>query len=83
MDNYPISSNSLEKHYHINGDYFGQQYKMHLSDFQTWGQKSHAKDWILFPDNIGSRLSIDETALTNGELYTVEPIKQAKAEKVL
>ena len=81
MDNYPISSNSLEKHYHINGYYFGQQYKMHLSDFQTWGQKSHAKDWVLFPDNTGPRLSIDETALTNGELYTVVTNKAGKGRK--
>ena len=54
---------------------------MHLSDFQTWEQKSHAKDWILFPDNIGSRLSIDETALTNGELYTVVTNKAGKGRK--
>jgi len=68
LNNYPVSSNSLEKYYYINGDYFGQQYKDHLSDYQTWEQKSHAKDYMLFSDNIGSRLSIDETALTNGEL---------------
>ena len=81
MDTYPISSNSLEKHYHINGDYFGQQYKDHLSDFQTWAQRSHAKDWILFPDNVGPRLSIDETALTNGELYTIVTNKAGKGRK--
>ena len=81
MDNYPISSNSLEKHYHINGDYFGQQYKEHLSDFQAWEQKSHAKEWVLFPDNIGTRLSIDETALTNGELYTIVTNKAGKGRK--
>ena len=81
MDNYPISSNSLEKHYHINGDYFGQQYKEHLSDFHIWEQKSHAKQWILFPDNIGKHLSIDETALSNGELYTIVTNKAAKGKK--
>lgn len=81
MDKYPISSNSLEKHYYINGDYFGQQYKEHLSDFQTWEQKPHAKDWVLFPENVGSRLSIDETALSNGELYTVVTNKAAKGQK--
>jgi transposase len=81
LDKYPISSNSLEKYYHINGDYFGQQYKEHLSDFRTWGQKSHAKDWVLFPENVGSRLSIDETALSNGELYTVVTNKAAKGKK--
>lgn len=81
MDKYPISSNSLEKHYHINGDYFGQQYKEHLSDYKTWDQKDHAKDWILFPQNIGTHLSIDETALSNGELYTVITNKAGKGRK--
>ena len=81
MDTYPISSNSLEKFYYINGDYFGQQYKEHLSDFKTWEQKPHAKDWVLFPENVGSRLSIDETALTNGELYTIVTNKAGKGKK--
>jgi hypothetical protein len=31
--------------------------------------KPHAKDWLIFPENLGKRLSIDETALSNGELY--------------
>lgn len=81
MDNYAISSNSLGKFYGIDGNYLGQQYKEHLSDFKTWEQKSHAKDWILFPENIGSQLSIDETALTNGELYTIVTNKSGKGKK--
>lgn len=81
MDTFPISANSLEKHYHIDGNRFGQQYKEHLSDFKSWDQKDHAKDWILFPDNIGPFLSIDETALTNGELYTIITNKAGKGRK--
>lgn len=45
-------------------------YKNHLSDFLSWDQLSHAQDYILFPDNMGSDLCIDETALSNGELVT-------------
>lgn len=52
-----------------------------MSDFKAWGQKNHAKDWVLFPDNVGTRLSIDETALTNGELYTVVTNKAGKGRK--
>ena len=52
-----------------------------MSDFQTWEQKSHSKKWILFPENIGSHLSIDETALTNGELYTIVTNKAGKGRK--
>lgn len=81
MDNYPISSNSLEKHYHIDGDRFGQQYKEHLSGYKDWDQKDHAQQWILYPGNLGPRLSIDETSLSNGELYTVVTNKDGKGRK--
>ena len=81
LDNYPISSNSLEKFYHINGEQLGRQYKEHLSDYTSWPQRPHADDWMTFPKNIGSRLSIDETSLSNGELYTVLTNKAAKGKK--
>lgn len=35
----------------------------------------------MFPENIGSKLSIDETSLSNGELYTIVTNKQAKGRK--
>jgi len=50
---------------------FEKQYKNHLSDYLIWNQKEHADKWILFEHNIGAKLSIDEIALTNGELYTI------------
>jgi transposase len=81
LDTFPISSRSLEKHYQINGDHFGQQYKDHLSDFHSWEQATHARQWMLFPNNIGEYLSIDETALSNGELYTIVTNKKAKGQK--
>lgn len=81
LDSYPISSKSLEKHYHIDGDQLGQQYKDHLSDYQQWNQKAHAQDWLLFPENLGQQLSIDETALSNGELYTIVTNKAARGRK--
>jgi transposase len=81
LDDYPISSNSLEKFYYINGNQFGQQYKDFLSDYKNWEQKDHAQEWMLFPENIGTKLSIDETALSNGELYTVLTNKAGKGQK--
>tara|TARA_R110002126_G_scaffold49377_1_gene136785 strand:- start:203 stop:1099 length:897 start_codon:yes stop_codon:yes gene_type:complete len=52
-----------------------------LSEFKAGNQKSHAKDWLLFPQNIGLRLSLDETALSNGDLYTIITNKDAKGKK--
>nr|WP_321354611.1 transposase [uncultured Draconibacterium sp.] len=81
MDNYPISSNSLDKFFHINGEQFGQQYKEHLSNYNNWPMRPHADDWMVFAQNIGSYLSIDETSLSNGELYTILTNKAAKGKK--
>jgi len=81
LDNYPISSNSLEKFFYVDGNRLGQQYKEFLSNYKTWEQKEHAQEWILFPENIGPRLSLDETSLSNGELYTILTNKAGKGQK--
>ena len=52
-----------------------------MSDFKIWNQKPHAKEWLIFPENIGKRLSIDETSFSNGELYTVLTNKAGKGKK--
>jgi len=49
-----------------------------LSDFKEWDQLKHAKEYLLFPENLGKQLSLDETALSHGELYTVLTNKAAK-----
>lgn len=36
---------------------------------------------MLFPENMGPSLSIDETSLSQGELYTVVTNKEAKGRK--
>jgi transposase len=52
-----------------------------LSGFKDWKEKPHAKKWLVFPENIGTYLSIDETALSKGELYTIITNKKAKGKK--
>jgi transposase len=54
------------------------QHKDHLSGFKEWDQLEHAREWLLFPENIGKCLSIDEVALSQGELYTIVTNKAAK-----
>ncbi|KAA6312244.1 hypothetical protein EZS27_036789 [termite gut metagenome] len=58
-----------------------RHYKAHLSDYSDWDQKSHAQDRLLFPQNMGTQLSIDETSLSDGELYTIVTNKAAKGRK--
>ena len=81
MDTYPIHSHSLEKFYYIDGEQLGRHYKEHLSDYRTWDQKAHADKWLLYPQNIGTNISIDETSVSNGELYTIVTNKAAKGNK--
>jgi transposase len=70
METFPETCRTLEIFYHINGHLFEKQYKEKLSGFRQWEQLEHAEEWLLFADNIGPRLAIDVTSLSNGELYT-------------
>ena len=72
MDKYPISASSLEKYYYIDGHQLERQYKEHLSDYLNWKDKEqgeHADKWLVFPQNVAPRMSIDETSLSDEELY--------------
>ena len=66
-----MTCRTLEEFYHINGRSFEKQYKETLSGYRSWNQLSHAQKWLLFEDNIGKNIAIDETSLSNGELYTI------------
>ena len=70
METSPVTCRTLEEFYHIDGHTFEKQYKETLSGFRNWEQLEHADEWILFPENIGPHLAIDESSLSNGELYT-------------
>jgi transposase len=60
---------------------FVRLYRDHLSDFLAWEEKDHADKWLVFPENIGAHLSIDEVAISNGELYTVLTNKEYHGQK--
>lgn len=81
MDNHPISSFNLGHYFQVDGKQLQQQYKEHISDYTSWQQKQHASEWMLFEKNMSPYLSIDETALSNGELYTIVTNKLAKGRK--
>lgn len=81
MDNHPISCYHLGHYFQVDGKQLQEQYKEHISDYSSWQQKDHADQWMLFTKNISARLSIDETALSNGELYTIVSSKEAQGRK--
>jgi transposase len=55
---YGIDTQKLQRHYHK------------ISGYQYWDQLPHADDYLIYPQNITDRLSIDEVSLSKGELYT-------------
>ncbi len=78
METSPVTCRTLEDFYGIDGHTFERQYKETLSNFREWDQLAHADKWLLFPDNMGPRLAIDESSLSNGELYTFVTNRDAR-----
>lgn len=54
----------------MNGKLLITQYKDHFSDFRRWKQLEHASEYLIYPENMGPHLSIDESCLSSGEVYT-------------
>ena len=81
METTPTTSHSLDNYYHINGDTFEKQYKDILSGYREWDALSHADEWLIFPENISESICIDETAPSNGELYTIVTNRLARGRK--
>lgn len=71
----------MAKFYGLNGQRLEEWYRLHLSGFYEWEDREHADKWLLFEKNMGSFLSIDETSLSDNELYTILTNKEAKGRK--
>lgn len=67
--------------YRLNASTLGKAYRDKLSDFNVWDQRSHATEWILHEANIGEYMSIDETAPSRGDLYTILSNKNGHGRK--
>lgn len=59
----------------MDGTNLRYQYKEHISDFRYW-EKNYYYPYILYKNNLGPHLSIDETCLSQGELYTIVTNKE-------
>jgi hypothetical protein len=44
----------------------------------SWDQLNHSEDYLIYPENIGEHLNIDELSLSKGELYTFVTNKKWK-----
>ena len=76
-----MSISTLAARNGLNGQTLRKQYKDVISGYRKWEQLEHAQEYVLFPENIGADLSLDETCLSNGEVYTLLTNKAAHGRK--
>jgi len=62
----------------VNSQKLQRHYKHKVSGFKEWIQLPHAEDYLIYPENITDKLSIDEVSLSKGELYTFVTNKNTK-----
>ena len=67
--------------YGVDGDLLARQYKQRFGGFEDWEYHDTAEEYVLFPENMGTHLSIDEICLSNDELYTIVTNKAFKGRK--
>jgi transposase len=58
-----------------------RHYKKKISGFKDWEQLNHSEDYLIYPENIGENLSIDELSFSKGELYTFVTNKNGRGKK--
>ena len=80
METQQVSISDIAKRNFLNASTFKNQYKEFLSNFREW-EKENACKALIYPENMGKNLSIDETAMQNGDLYTIITNKDAKGKK--
>ena len=70
VDTRPDTMSNIASYYGVNSKKLQRHYKHKVSGFKQWDQLSHAEDYLIYPENITEKLSIDEVSLSKGELYT-------------
>lgn len=63
------------------GKLLSSQYKDYISGYTTWEQRDNADEYVLYKENLGEHISMDETCMSQGELYTIVTNKAAKGGK--
>ncbi len=65
----------------MDGKKLQRYYRKKLSNYKDWKYRHSASQGLIYPENIGPHLSLDETCLSHGELYTILTNKAAKGKK--
>jgi transposase len=70
VDTRPDTMSNIASYYLVNSQKLQRHYKKEVSGYKDWKQLSHAENYLIYPENITDKLSIDEVSLSKGELYT-------------
>ena len=76
-----MSISTLAARNGLNGQTLRKQYKERISGYRRWEQLDHAEEYIIFPENLGADMSLDETCLSNGDVYAILTNKAAHGRK--
>ena len=71
LDTHSVSIKSIADFTRLKANVLKDYYKNHLSGFHSWNQKKYLEEFTLYACNLGDHLAIDESSLSNGELYTI------------
>lgn len=80
IESYPAPISQVAKNNFLQPKTLERQYKDGLSNFHEWKKEVNPKA-LVFPQNFGRWMSIDEVALSKGELYTVITNKEKHGRK--
>lgn len=69
---------NIASYFKVNAQKLQRHYKHKVSGYKEWKQLPHAEEYLLYPENMSDKLSIDEVSLSKGELYTFVTNKNAK-----
>ena len=81
IESTPVSISTLAARNCLKGQTLRKQYKEKISNYRSWDQLAHAEEYILYPENLGADMSLDETCLSNGDVYTILTNKSAHGGK--
>ena len=81
VDNQTSDCKTIGRFYGVDSKKLVRQYRNYISEFKSWKQKPHAKEWLIYSENIWPHLSIDETDFSKGEFYTIVTNKKTKGKK--
>jgi transposase len=69
---------NIASYFQVNSQKLQRHYKKKVSGYKQWDQLEHAEDYLIYPENVTDKLSIDEVSLSKGELYTFVTNKNTK-----